>query len=138
MLKYVTNLVGDRCRGFQTMIRSSLLLVASQTRIIKPFINEKKRKNTNTTKTRLCSIAPFFILFGFFGVDLSIFSLVRNFCPFAWPSDFVYHSFSLFYCSLSSLDKEMISSSTVPKILVLSMGQGRTRLLLFLSKLQMK
>ena len=38
---------------------------------------------------------PFFIYFEFFGVDLSICSLVINFCSFAWPSDFVYHFFSI-------------------------------------------
>ena len=31
MLKHVTDLIGDRCRGCQTMIRSSVLVAASQT-----------------------------------------------------------------------------------------------------------
>ena len=42
MLKYVTNLVGDRLRGCQTIIRSSVLVVVSQTRVVEPFINKKK------------------------------------------------------------------------------------------------
>ena len=36
MLKYVTDLVRDRCRGYQTT-RSSVLVAASQAWVIKPL-----------------------------------------------------------------------------------------------------
>ena len=55
-----------------------------------------------------------FLRFWIFGVDLSNLSLVINFCPLAWPSDFVYHPFLYSIVLLSSLNKEMTSSSTVP------------------------
>ena len=48
MLKYVTDLIGDRCRDYQTIIRSSVLEIASQTWITKPFSNNKK--NTKYTE----------------------------------------------------------------------------------------
>ena len=42
ILKYVTDLVGDRCRGCQTMIRSSVLEVASQTWVVEPLVMKRK------------------------------------------------------------------------------------------------
>lgn len=70
----------------------------------------------------------FFIIFGI-GFPNFCWS---NTCPFTWLGDFIYHSFSLYYCSLLSLDKEMISSSTMSKALFFLSNKADTRLLLFL------
>ena len=53
MVKYVTDLVGDRCRDCQTIIRSSVLVVASQTRIVEPFIITRKLQNIQKFRVKM-------------------------------------------------------------------------------------
>ena len=53
MLKYVTNLAGDRCRGCQTMIHSNVLVVASQTWELNLLLIKKEIQNIQKFKVIL-------------------------------------------------------------------------------------